>query len=228
MMQAAPGDDTDHAAADAAGPSSLDPPSYLLLHSLSKKHNGTAVIRTAVALGVQTVVMAGSDKFTTFGCHGSDAYMDFKHFPKLETAVQWLKAERGCEVVGVEICDRAVPLASAPFKGPTAFLVGNEGHGLTEEEMAVCDWFVYIPQHGVGTASLNVAVATSIVLYAFAQWAQYPEAPREGFKYVLGPRPARTAKKGIVDSKSPADKAAERAAARAAAADVEVVDMPLL
>ena len=67
--------------------------------------------------------------------------MDFKHFPKLEEAVQWLKEERGCAVVGVEICDGAVPLASAPFAGPTAFLVGNEGHGLTPEEMAVCDWY---------------------------------------------------------------------------------------
>lgn len=68
--------------------------------------------------------------------------MDFKHFPKLETAVQWLKKEKQCEIVGIEICEGAKPLASAPFKGPTAFLVGNEGHGLTPEEMAVCDWFV--------------------------------------------------------------------------------------
>lgn len=78
--------------------------------------------------------------------------------------------------------------------------------------------FVYIPQHGVGTASLNVAVATSIVLYGFAQWAQYPEAARDGYKYIVGPRPRRTAKKGQIPTCTPEEKAAQRAAARAAAA----------
>jgi hypothetical protein len=77
---------------------------------------------------------------------------------------------------------------------------------------------VYIPQHGVGTASLNVAVATSIVLYGFAQWAKYPEAARDGYKYVVGPRPRRTTKKGQIPTYTPEEKAAERAAARAAAA----------
>ena len=33
-------------------------------------------------------------------------------------------------------------LAAAPFKGPTAFLLGNEGDGLTPREMELCDWFV--------------------------------------------------------------------------------------
>ena len=33
-----------------------------------------------------------------------------------------------------------------PFRGSTAFLMGNEGHGLTDAQIAVCDHFVYIPQ----------------------------------------------------------------------------------
>jgi len=35
-----------------------------------------------------------------------------------------------------------------PFRGSTAFLMGNEGHGLTDAQIAVCDHFVYIPQVG--------------------------------------------------------------------------------
>ena len=34
-------------------------------------------------------------------------------------------------------------------------------------------------QYGVGTASLNVAVAASIILHHFAHWAGYPERQRE-------------------------------------------------
>ena len=35
-------------------------------------------------------------------------------------------------------------------------MLGNEGEGMTSRQMGLCDSFVYIPQHGVGTASLNV------------------------------------------------------------------------
>lgn len=179
-------------------PLSLEPASYLLIHNVSKKANGWQVIRSCVALGVRMVVVAGSDKMNSFGCQGAERYMTFKHFPKLSEATSWLKNDCGCDIVGVEICDEAKPLASAPFKGPTAFLLGNEGHGLTQDEMKLCDWFVYIPQHGRGTASLNVAVAASIVLYGFATWAKYAEAPREGYKYTLAPRPDRTSKRNRV------------------------------
>ena len=70
-------------------------------------------------------------------------------------------------------------------------MLGNEGQGLTPRQMALCDAFVYIPQHGAGTASLNVAIAASIVLHHFAVWAAYPERGREGFKFVVrgGGRP---------------------------------------
>lgn len=39
--------------------------------------------------------------------------------------------------------------------------------GLSEKECEICDFFVYIPQYGGGTASLNVTVAASIVLHHF-------------------------------------------------------------
>lgn len=160
-------------------------------------------------------------QFSTFGCHGSEAYMEFKHFPRLDTAADWLRSE-GVALVGVEICEGAHPLPAAPFTGPTAFLLGNEGHGLTDEELVICDWCVYIPQHGSGTASLNVANACAVVLYGFATWAKYTEAPREGYKYTLAPRPQRNTTKGRVPDCTPEERAARRAAAREAATSDDV------
>ena len=55
---------------------------------------------------------------------------------------------------------------------------------------------MYVPQYGDGTASLNVTVATSIVLQHFAQWAGYQEHGREGQKFVVGERPQRTTARG--------------------------------
>jgi len=43
-----------------------------------------------------------------------------------------------------------------------------QGTGLSTKELEICDFFVYIPQYGCGTASLNVTVAASIVLHHFA------------------------------------------------------------
>lgn len=60
--------------------------------------------------------------------------------------------------------------------------------GLSSTQKAACDGFVYIPQYGSGTASLNVAVATSIVLHHFAVWADYEEQTRQGEKFVVADR----------------------------------------
>ena len=64
--------------------------------------------------------------------------------------------------------------------------------------MRLCDSFVYISQYGVGTASLNVAVAASIVLHHYALWAGYEERSRQGFKYDVAEKPTRTAARGMV------------------------------
>ena len=99
-------------------------------------------------------------------------------------------------LVGVEITDDANPVSSFPFSGPTAFMMGNEGTGLNERQMRQCDSFVYIPQYGPGTASLNVAAAAAIVLHHYALRAGYKERERQGNKFVVGERPQRTAPRG--------------------------------
>ena len=44
-------------------------------------------------------------------------------------------------------------------------LVGNEGHGLSESLINLCDRKAYIPMSG-NVESLNAAVAASIILYS--------------------------------------------------------------
>jgi tRNA C32,U32 (ribose-2'-O)-methylase TrmJ len=62
-------------------------------------------------------------------------------------------------------------------------MLGNEGLGLSEGQVAACDSLVYIPQFSGATASLNVAVAGSIVLHEFAKWAGFQEANKHGGKF---------------------------------------------
>ena len=105
------------------------------------------------------ICLVGSRQFNTFGSHGADAHVSLAHYPNIEDCCRRLRDEEGARVVGVEIVASAVPVHAFPFAGPTAFMLGNEGQGLSERQIAACDAGVYIPQYGPGTASLNVAVS---------------------------------------------------------------------
>jgi tRNA G18 (ribose-2'-O)-methylase SpoU len=182
------------AAAPTAG---SRPSSILVLHNVAKKKNFGELIRTAAALGATEIVVVGAQKLQSFGAHGCANHMRFCHFDKFADAVAYLHNVRGCTITGVEITPDARPVQSHPFAGSTAFLMGNEGQGLTPSQIAQCDNFVYIPQHSDATASLNVNAACAVVLHQFAMWAALPEATRDGYKYVQGAPPSSTPHSGM-------------------------------
>lgn len=91
--------------------------------------------------------------------------------------------ESKISICGVEIIEGAQPIQTHPFKGDTVFMLGNEGSGLNQKQIEMCHQFVYIPQYTDKTASLNVAIAGSIIFHHFALWAGYQEHSREGYKY---------------------------------------------
>ena len=173
------------------------PESILVLHNVAKKKNFGDLIRTASALGVREVVVVGAQKLQSFGAHGCAGFLRFSHFNKLPEAIAYLHDVRGAKLCGVEIMPEAAPVQSHPFCGPTAFLMGNEGQGLTPTQISACDQFVYIPHHSDATASLNVNAAAAVVLHHYAMWAALPEAIRDGFKYVQGAPPSSTPYSGM-------------------------------
>jgi tRNA (guanosine-2'-O-)-methyltransferase len=82
----------------------------------------------------------------------------------------WLLRQRsaGVRVVGVELADEAVRLADLPAaRQRTIAVLGHERNGIPAEAVDLLDVAVEIPMIGTG-ASLNVAVAGSLVLYRLA------------------------------------------------------------
>lgn len=82
----------------------------------------------------------------------------------------WLARQRshGHHVLGVELADEAVRLADLPAaRQPTIAVLGHEQHGIPPEALDLLDQAVEIPMIGHG-ATLNVAVAGSLVLYKLA------------------------------------------------------------
>ncbi len=83
---------------------------------------------------------------------------------------RWLDDQRSADtwVVGVELAENAVRLADlsmAPRR--TVAVLGHEQTGIPPEALDLLDDVVEIPMIGSG-ASLNVAVAGSLVLYKLA------------------------------------------------------------
>lgn len=214
-------------AASAHGEAS-DRDMYIMLSNVAKRQNLGNIVRSASAFGAKAAVVVGSNKFSTFGAHGSDKHTSFLSFHTLAEAVDAMHA-RSVRVVGVEITPSSVRVDSHPFSGSVAFLMGNEGSGLHDKHKALCDDFVYIPQHGVGTASLNVMVAASIVMHHYALWAGYAERERDpdnAEKFLVAKRVMRT---GAADERTEEDDhvAAARAREREelAKASEEAVDV---
>jgi tRNA G18 (ribose-2'-O)-methylase SpoU len=82
----------------------------------------------------------------------------------------WVERERtrGSNIVAVELADDAIPLTQLePARQRTIVLLGHEHRGVPEEAWPLLDAVVEIPMVGQG-ASLNVAVAGSLVLYRLA------------------------------------------------------------
>jgi tRNA G18 (ribose-2'-O)-methylase SpoU len=140
------------------------------------------IVRSAIALGVAQIVVVGrrgvclSDELVAHieggagGEVGGRAPPPMLHLPSYAAAVAHFHT-LGARVCGIEIMPQATSLHTSPFAGPTAFVLGNEGSGLSPPQIGACDDFVYIPQFGQGIASLNVSCAAAIVMYQFCAWA---------------------------------------------------------
>ncbi|GBG79361.1 hypothetical protein CBR_g29509 [Chara braunii] len=97
--------------------------------------------------------------------------------------------------------DTVPPLYTTGLELASVNLMLRRGR-LSRKQIEVCDFFVYIPQYGAGTASLNVTVAASIVLQHFAVWAGLKERERQGQKFLVAERPTRRQSRGVC-SESP-------------------------
>ena len=142
-------------------------PLILLLDSIQDPQNLGALIRTAEAVGAHGVVIprhraAGVTPVVVKASAGAVEHLPVARVTNLGRAIEELK-ERGIWVVGLD--------ASAPksydefdYAAPLALVVGAEGTGLGRLVAERCDLLVRLPMRG-HVASLNAAVAGSIVLY---------------------------------------------------------------
>ena len=99
--------------------------------------------------------------------------------PNIEAAVNQLK-DRGFHLYGTNLSVDAVDYRDCDFTGPSAFVLGAEKWGLSENATKLMDTDVFIPMRGM-VQSLNVSVATATLLFeALRQREAAGLAPSDG------------------------------------------------
>ncbi|SBS81627.1 RNA methyltransferase, putative [Plasmodium ovale curtisi] len=160
---------------------------YVVIYNIGKKKNIGSIVRSCVAFNVSKIFVVGRKKkeINFFGNMGTCDYIRIKHFSKMTELKEYFMQKKillyGCEIT----CD-SISVTTKPFVNQdTAFLFGNEGTGIDENTLRLCDKVIYIPQYGNGTASLNVSVSCAIILHNFAVWANYDQIQIDKKKFVV-------------------------------------------
>jgi 23S rRNA (guanosine2251-2'-O)-methyltransferase len=139
----------------------------LVLDGIEDPRNLGACLRTADAAGIDAVVVPKSrtTKLTAVAVKaaaGAAETVPVLRASNLVRTLKWLKAA-GVRVVGAD-SGASTSLFDASLGTPLALVLGGEGRGIRRLTRETCDELVSIPMRG-SVESLNVSVATGIVLY---------------------------------------------------------------
>ena len=137
----------------------------LLIERLQDPGNLGTIIRSAVAFGFNTLILSNDtvDVYNDKVIRSSEGMIFNINIIKddLKKMIPRIK-QKGYYVIGTDV-KRGHKIKE--FKGhKCAFVIGNEGAGMSFDIRELCDSFVYIPMSDK-CESLNAAVASSIIMY---------------------------------------------------------------
>lgn len=152
---------------DLLGDGRESAPLVMVLENLQDPGNLGTIIRTAEGAGVTGILMSKgtADLYNpkvTRSTMGSIFRMPFLYTGDLEGAIGKLK-EAGVTVCAAHLQGKNTYDGEDYRKG-TAFLIGNESRGLTDQAADLADIRVRIPMAG-RVESLNASVAAAILMY---------------------------------------------------------------
>jgi 23S rRNA (guanosine2251-2'-O)-methyltransferase len=150
-------------------------PFCVILDGIQDPFNFGAIVRSAEVFGVDALFIAetgqvGVTSMVARSSAGAVNRLPIVRVAGLEGAVNRLK-ERGLRVVAAS--EKAgIALGAHDFTVASAVIIGNEGRGVSEALLALCDVSVGIPQVG-RIGSLNAAVAAGVFFYEVRRQRQW-------------------------------------------------------
>lgn len=146
-------------------------PFYLILDHLEDPHNLGAIIRTAVAAGVDGIILPKDRsvdvgptvmKTSAGGLDNIKLYL----VTNINEVIKKLK-EKNVWVYGTSL-NNSIEYTKMDYKGSLAIVIGNEGRGMSKLTESLCDGLIHIPLYG-DIESLNASVAAGILMYKAAE-----------------------------------------------------------
>ena len=154
-------------------------PVIVVLDHIRSLNNVGSVFRTADAFRMEGVYLCGITSTppnaeihkTALGAEDS---VEWRYFKETTDAVNELKRQ-GDVICALEQVENSVSLErlSLDKNKKYAVVVGHEVKGVQQEVIDICDMCIEIPQFGT-KHSLNVSVATGIVLWDFFRKLNHP------------------------------------------------------
>ena len=143
-------------------------PIIIILDNIRSLSNVGAFFRSADAFRICELILCG---ITACPPHreihktalGADETVKWRYFDTTEAACRQLKTE-GYRIFAIEQVEDSVPLQNFVFESQTAYILGNEVEGVSEQALPYCDGAIELPQAGT-KHSINVSVCAGIVMW---------------------------------------------------------------
>ena len=146
----------------------------LILHNIRSVENVGAMFRTADAVGIDKIYLAGYtptplDRFgrkrrdMAKSALGAEEFVTWEQRKNLLSLISNLK-KSGFKIIAIEQAENSVDYKQISVRGNTAFIVGAEVAGIPKSILRKCDVIAEIPMKGK-KESLNVSVAMGVALY---------------------------------------------------------------
>ncbi len=138
----------------------------LLLENVQDPGNVGTLIRTAAAMGVDTVLLCGAcaDVYSPKTVRATMGAVFRERLVHTDAAgAKALCEKNGLPLYGAALSERAADIRRLDLRHAVV-AVGSEGQGLSRELLALCDGELIIPMT-TGSESLNAASAGTVVLW---------------------------------------------------------------
>lgn len=142
-------------------------PKLLILDQILDPHNLGAIIRTAVAFGIEKIIVTSYNSVkdtpvVSKASVGLNEFVDLIEVVNLNNAIKELK-NIGYFIIGLA-GEAKTTIDKIEDSSNLALVLGNEGKGIRELVKKNCDELVKIPMEDCAE-SLNVSVASAIAIY---------------------------------------------------------------
>ena len=144
----------------------------IILSSIRDPGNLGSVIRSAVAFGTEHIILSDDcvdlyNSKTVRAAMGSFYKIKATIVADLPAAIRAIK-DSGRAVYAAELRPGAVSVSEITTSPTDIVVIGNEGHGISEEVSSACTASVYIPI-SENTESLNASVAAGVLMWEFSK-----------------------------------------------------------